>query len=455
MTDLNQVRNKNIIVVGGNAAGPAAAAKAKRSDPSANVILFEASEFISTGTCEMPYVLSGEIQDYKKIIFYDKERFKSEKGVTVYTKHFVESVDRKNKMISVLNKNDSNHYRFPYDKLILTTGSLAKKLPELNKYYSNVFVLKNVENLISIQKFLNANKPKRVIIIGSGYIGLEVAEALHSLGLKVYLIEKNNLPLPDSEFEIQKLINENIEKNGIDFIGGYKNLVVKDGQVIESINVDGRIIEADFIVQAIGFEPNNLLAVAANLSLGRFTGINVDQKLKTTDSNIFAAGDNIEVINKITNQKEYIPLATIAHELGHIAGANAAGANISYSPVVKNIALKIFDNTYSQVGLTSDNAKKHNFRFAEVNAVASNLIKIMPKSKKVFGKIIYEIGSHKILGASFFGGNEVIGYSDLISSAISANFTAEKLATVNYNYTPHRSPFINLLSILGRKISEK
>jgi len=454
MISPNQNKRKNILIVGGNAAGPAAAAKAKRVDPTANVVLFEASDFISTGTCEMPYVLSGEIDDYKKIIFYDKEKFKSEKGVTIYTNHLVESINRRSKEISVINKIDGTKYNFPFDKLILTTGSQAKQLPDLNSNYSNVFVLKNIDNLISIQKFIKEKKPGTVLIIGSGYIGLEAADVFNSIGIKVYLVEKNNLPLPESEIEIQKLILDTIEKKSIEFIGGFKNISFKSNEFVESANIDGRLVEPDFIIVSVGSEPNNSLAIASGLFVGKFGGISVDQKLKSSDQNIFAAGDNIEVINKITNLKDYIPLATVAHELGHIAGANAAGEHLSYSPIVKNIALKIFNNTYSQVGITSDSARNYSFRFAEVNAIARNIIKVMPESQNVFGKIVYEINSKRILGASFFGGNEVVGYSDLIASLIFGNISAEKLAHINYNYTPPKSPFINLLSILGRKILE-
>ncbi|PJA95796.1 MAG: hypothetical protein CO129_09510, partial [Ignavibacteriales bacterium CG_4_9_14_3_um_filter_34_10] len=232
MISPNQNKRKNILIVGGNAAGPAAAAKAKRVDPTANVVLLEASDFISTGTCEMPYVLSGEIDDYKKIIFYDKEKFKSEKGVTIYTNHLVESINRRSKEISVINKIDGTKYNFPFDKLILTTGSQAKQLPDLNSNYSNVFVLKNIDNLISIQKFIKEKKPGTVLIIGSGYIGLEAADVFNSIGIKVYLVEKNNLPLPESEIEIQKLILDTIEKKSIEFIGGFKNISFKSNEFV-------------------------------------------------------------------------------------------------------------------------------------------------------------------------------------------------------------------------------
>ncbi|MBT8379816.1 MAG: FAD-dependent oxidoreductase, partial [Ignavibacteria bacterium] len=162
-----------IIVVGGNAAGPAAAAKAKRINPNADVILFEASEFISTGTCEMPYVLSGEIDDYRKIVFFSSESFMNKKGVKVFVKHLVEEIDSQKKQVTVKNLLDDQISTFSYDTLILTTGSKARMLPVFDKQVKNIFTFKSVNDLIRINKYLSEGKVKNALVIGSGYIGLE------------------------------------------------------------------------------------------------------------------------------------------------------------------------------------------------------------------------------------------------------------------------------------------
>ncbi len=449
------MNNKKIIIVGGNAAGPSAAAKAKRVNPQAEVLMFESSEYISTGTCELPYVLSGIIESPDKIVFYDSDKFRDEKGVNVHTNAFVESIDRRNKRISVSYKN-GNKKEFEYDKLILSTGAVAKKLPIFHDEYENVFNLKNVADLKKLKIFIQSDKVKTAAIIGSGYIGIETAEALSNLNINVTIVEQADLPLNTSEIEIQKLILESLKKNKIDFIGNVKNIKpIIISSKVTSLNVDNRILECDLIISAIGFEPNNFLAVSSGIKIGEFNGIKVDSKLKTSDSSIFAAGDNIEVINKITNKAYYLPLATIAHEYGHIAGANAAGENNSAKPIIKNIAVKIFENVYSSVGLSSQEAYKNKMNFLEVNALAPNLVKVMPESRNVFGKIIYDRFSEKILGASFFGGNEVTGYADLISALIHQNSKASVLSEISYNYTPPNSPFINLLSVLGRKTIRK
>ena len=449
------MNNKRIIIVGGNASGPSAAAKAKRVNPSAEVLMFEASPYISTGTCELPYVLSGLIENTEKIVFFDADKFKDEKGVDVHVNAFVQSIDRRNKEISVVYKS-GNKKVFGYDKLILTTGAKVKKLSVLTEELLNLFNLKNVSDVNLIKDFILKHKVKNTIIIGGGYIGMEAAEALNKLNLNVTLIEKNEFPMNSSEREIQKLIFETITKNNVNFIGNVKKIrpIISD-QLIKSINVDNRIIDCDLVIAATGFEPNNYLALSTGIKVGNFGGIKVDSKLKTNDASIYAAGDNIEVTNSITNKPMYLPLATLAHEYGHIAGANAAGENNSVRPVVKNIAVKIFENVYSSVGLSSKEAITEKINFDEVSEIVPNLVKVMPNSKKVFGKILYDKFSLRLLGASFYGGSEVTGYADLISALINQKSKVSALSEINYNYTPPNSPFINLLSVLGRKITRK
>lgn len=448
--------NKNIIVIGGNATGPAAAAKAKRTDPYANVLLFEASEFISTGTCELPYVLSGEIKDYNNIVFYSAKSFEEEKGVKVYTNSLVTNIDRRNKTITVTNTSTNQSYNFTYDKLILTTGSISKRLSQLPINLENVFSFKSVGDLIKVKSFIDKYNPKRVLVIGAGYIGIEISEALKNIGLEVILLEKEKLPMPGSEAEIQNLILQTLLKNKIQFFGN--SIDVKYYFVeskLRSVKIDGWNYEIDFAIQSLGVKPNTTLALSVKLDLGNFGGIKVDSKLRTNDSNIYAAGDCIEVINKITNRNDYLPLATLAHEHGHIAGENAAGGNSFIHPVINNIAVKIFENNFVSVGLNSIQAIKNNFNVLSVSAIVPNIIKVMPNSKNVFGKIIYEKDSLRILGANFFGDKEVIGFGDLISSFIYHKNKITDLAEINFNYTPPSSPFINLLSVLGRKAKKE
>jgi len=441
------ISGKKIIVVGGNAAGPAAAAKAKRFNPSAKVVLYEAANFISTGTCEIPYVLSGEINSYEDIVYYSAGTFLNRKGVEVFINHLVESIDRRGKNITVKDLQTGETIIQPYDSLILSTGSLARRIPGFHKELKNVFHLKTIHDLIEVKKYIELN---------SVYIGIEASEALDKQDLKVTLLEREKLPLPNAEAEISKKVLTELESNSVRFIGGIKNIepFIKNDEVF-SIKYDDEQLQTDLVLLTVGISPNNSLAANAKLELGKFGGIKIDRKLRTTDRNIFAAGDNIEIVNAITGKPDYFPFATYAHAYGHIAGENAAGGNVNAEPVIKNVGVKIFNNYYTSVGLDSRDAENSRFKTEMVSAEIPNLVKVMPESRNVFGKIIYDVESSRILGGSFYGGKEVSGYADLIASAMYSKQKIDFLEKVNYNYTPPVSPFINLLSVLGRKAINK
>lgn len=444
-------RPVKIIVVGGNAAGPAAAAKAKRFNPNAEVLLFEASEFISTGTCEMPYVISGDVDDFRKLIFFSPETFQQEKGVKVLIKHFVEGIDTKKKKVIVNNLIDNEKVEYDYDKLILATGSKAKTLPGFDTHLKNIFTLKNIDDLVRIDDYIKENSVNKAIIIGSGFIGIETADALSKRNISVKIFEKAKLPLPIADKEFSEEILKILNQNDVKFFDGVSEIepIITSNKLI-AIKINDKIIETDMVLISIGFRPDNYLANSAKLELGKSGAIKVDQYLKTSDRFIYAAGDNVEFVNSVTRKSDYVPLATHAYDLGHIAGENAAGGNIKYEPFVKNISVKIFDSYLALVGLSSAEAKENNYDVKASFAKARNLVNVMPGSEYVIGKVISEKESGRIIGASFLGGKEVSGYADLISSLVKLRTPASYLSKINYNYTPPLSPFVNLLKILGK-----
>lgn len=448
-------QQKKIIIIGGNAAGPSAAAKAKRINPDAEVILFESSEFISTGTCELPYLFSGEINNYKDIVFFTADKFFKEKGVKVFNNHHVKQIDTKFKEISVIEKNTGSTVEYHYDKLIITTGSVANELQNLPFFLENVFSLKSVTDYLKIKSYLDKSG-KNILVIGSGYIGLETADSLKNAGFNITILEKEEFPLPASDFEIQSLVQELITKEGINFLSGDENadFIIKNNKLVQ-LKFNGRYIDFDAAIVCAGVKPNIKLAEDAGIKIGILGGIVVDNHLKTSDPNIYAAGDVIEIKNAISKQPDLIPLATHAHHYGHIAGGNAAGGNNIAEPVVPNSVFKLFDKFIAQIGLNEEKAKELFFNACSVSTVAKNKVHVMPGSTKVFGKVIFNKSDGLILGASFIGSNEVSGYADIISTMINNKIKAEKLADINYNYTPPLSPFVNILSVLGRKIKEK
>ncbi len=448
-------RPVKIIVVGGNAAGPAAAAKAKRYNLNAEVLLFEASEFISTGTCEMPYVLSDEIDDYRKIIFFSPSSFQQEKGVKVFVRHFVQEIDTKRKVIVVKDLTEDKVIEHDYDRLILATGSRAKSLPGFNTQLKNIFTLKNINDLIRLDEYIKENQVIKSIIIGSGYIGLEAAEALVKRNVLVKIIERESKPLPGADKEFSDEILKILNQNNIEFVGGVNEVEpVITGDKLIAVRLGDKFIETDLVLLSVGFEPDTFLAQSAKLELGKSGAIKVDQYLRTSDRFIYASGDNVEIINAVTGKPDYIPLATHAYDLGHIAGENAAGGNVKYDPIVKNVSVKIFDKFFASVGLSSEEARRNGFEFEESFAKARNLVNVMPGSDYVIGKVLADKNSKRIIGASFLGGKEVSGYADLLSALIKLKSSCINSFQNKLQLHSTAFAFLNLLNIIGKKYSD-
>ncbi|OGU67421.1 MAG: hypothetical protein A2W30_09300, partial [Ignavibacteria bacterium RBG_16_36_9] len=339
--------------------------------------------------------------------------------------------------------------------LILATGSIAKSLPGFDTQLKNIFTLKNINDLVRLDDYIKKEPVKSAVIIGSGYVGLEAAEALIKRNVQVKFIERESKPLPGADKEFSDEILKILQSNKVEFLGGVKEVEpVITGDKLIAVRIGDKFIETDLVLLSVGFEPDTFLAQSAKLELGKSGAIKIDQYLRTSDRFIYAAGDNVEVINAVSSKPDYIPLATHAYSLGHIAGENAAGGNTKYEQLVKNISVKIFDKFYASVGLSLDEAKRNGFEIEETIAKARNLVNVMPGSDYVFGKVLADKNSKRIIGASFLGGKEVSGYADLLSALIKLKVHASTLSKINYNYTPPLSPFVSLLNIIGKKFSD-
>lgn len=446
---------RKVVIIGGSAAGPAAAAKAKRVNPKNEVILYEQGPYISIGTCELPYVLSGEIESVEKIVFFTPESFEAEKGAKVKINHRVESIDKHKKKIFVRDLSTQKMFEDNYDKLILCTGSRKKYHPNFQQVLENVFYLKTVNDARKILNFISENKISRSLLIGAGYTGLESLEFLKKISNEIYVADVSLYPLPGFDLEVQKILLNEIQDRGITFLGNAKNIypIVKNNRVV-SVKIDKELIEIDFVLITIGYEPNSSLASLANLSINPDGSIRVDDKQRTSDDNIYAAGDCSSVKEFITKKNVWIPLATYAHNHGHIAGANAAGEPSSSYPVVRNMGFRFFDLSIAQVGLTQKELNESKFNWATVSAIGSSRIKVMPKGKKHFIKVYFNKENKKILSASLIGGEDIIGKANLISFAIKNNVTIDKFFNSEFLYTPSLSPFIESLSIISNKARE-
>ncbi len=445
-------KRSGFVVIGGNAAGAAAAARLKKLNPSEEVILFEKSQYISTGTCEMPFYFSGEIQSPDKLVFFNSESFEREKGVKVFTETEVTFIDRVKKEVLFIDKS-GNQGSLPYGKLIIATGSKAVIPPQFEGSYKNVFTLKSISDLYGIHGYFSSKIPQRIAVIGGGYIGLEICDTLSVKHDDITLIEQAERIMPSASPEFSAILTEILRQKKINVITGASDLKAfeREGKIVK-IKSGSLLIDTCFVILAAGFSPETGLAFRSGLGRGPAGGIKTDLFQRTDDKDIYTAGDCSEYRDFITNRNILFYSATASYRSGHAAAENISGFKRQIGGLVRNLSFRFFDNYAGVSGISEKEAKIHGFVTDSVTVIADNMPKVMPETRKTFGKIIYRKSDRMILGAEFIGGKEVSGYLDIISVMIKNRIPAGRLSEMDFNYTPALSPFVNLLTIAGKKI---
>lgn len=448
---------KNILVVGGLAAGPSAAAKAVRTNPNAQVTLFEATETVSYGMCEAPYVIGGIIDDERKLVSYTPEKLEEQKGIRVKTLHLVETIIPTKKTIVVRDLRHRTHVEYEYDKLILATGSKSRKLKVENENARNVFHLTSREDTLSILRYLKDEKPTSAVIIGGGYIGMEMAEALRLRNLDVTLLHRYRLPMVGLELTTREKIFDVLEHNGVHFVSNAKVEALhigRDGKVQHVITNRGTY-ECDIVILSLGVEPNVALAKSAKIRLGPTGAIATDERQQTNVDSIYAAGDCCEVKNIVTGKPMYLPLATLASKTGWVAGENAAGGRATFKGAIRAMAVKIFDLEVAQVGISSDEAKEARFHVATETISAYSKIGIMPNSSKVTIHLIFDRRSQRVLGANVYGKEGAVLRANTLGVAIQHKLTLDDISRLDLIYAPPYAPLWDPILVAANQAKKK
>ncbi len=435
-------RSPKILVVGGLAAGPSAAAKAKRVNPYAEVTLFEATENVSYAICESPYAIGNLIKDESKLIILTPEKLESEKNIVVKTLHNVEKILPTNKKILVRNLRTREIDEYTYDELIICTGSIPKRLNVEGENARNIFNLKNRDDVLKILHYILNNNVKDVIIIGGGYIGLELVEAFKRQGMDVTILHQFNLPMEGLEKETREIILEELKTNRVEFIPNIKveAFIQDESYKVKYILTNRGSFEADLILSSIGVEPNTGLAKTAGIRVGVFGGIITDARQRTNIEHIYAAGDCCEVINVVIGKNMYIPLATVASRTAWVAGENAAGGKASYNGAIRAVAVKVFNLEVAHVGISSEEAIKFGYRPLTSLIQAPTQVKIISDEFKVFIHLIFDKSSGRILGANIYGRRGVLPRANVLSVAIQQKMTIDEISQLDMIYSPMLSP---------------
>ena len=426
------------IIIGGDAAGMTAAMQIKRLEPKANLVVFEKGMDTSYGACGIPYFLGGEVESIEKLVVVSPEDFREKRGLDVRTQAEVISIDPQAKKITVqTEKGKEDHF---YDRLLIATGS-SPIMPAWPKSgLKNIFGLRNLADARRLAGALSGSI-KRIGIVGAGYVGLETAEAFAKKGFDVTVIEKNAMPLSGTDKTIGQKIVDELKSHNVRLLLGATVSAFDGNERVKKIITDQGDIDVDLAIVSLGVKPNSDLAKNAGIELGPAGSIKVDEAMKTSAPNIYAAGDCAQSIHGVTGQAVYIPLALPANRMGRVAGANMTGASEKMPPVIGSAVTRVFDLTIAFTGLTSSQAKRMNRNHACFGKEVGSTAHYMKSARKVFAQIIIDPETGKMLGAEMAGRDNTVGSRiNTVATAISSGMNIWDFANLDLAYAPPFNP---------------
>jgi NADPH-dependent 2,4-dienoyl-CoA reductase/sulfur reductase-like enzyme len=421
-----------IIVIGAVAAGTSAAAKARRNDEHAEIVVYEQDSFISYSGCGMPYYLGGEVQDANELTPRDPAFFKSKYNVDVNILHEVLAVCPDEKSVRVRNMTTDEVFSDTYDKLVLATGATAIVPPIKGANLAHVFTLRNIGDMNRIKAYIDTAVPKTAAIIGTGFVGLEVCENLKRLGMDLTLIEKRPQVTPGLDSDMAASVQEHIEKNGVLVYTGASVTEITPNAVTLA---DGTDIQADMVLLSTGVRPNTGLAKAAGIQLGVADSIRVNRMMQTNLPDIYACGDCIEHFHVVTGKPIYRPLGTTANKTGRIAGDCVTGGNLPFQGVLGTGIFRIFDRTVAQTGLSEREAKELGYDVVICHNIKPNKPEYM-RGQEMIIKGVADQSDGRLLGVQIVGGEGVDKRLDVFVTAITYQAKAEDLFHLDLGYAP-------------------
>lgn len=429
---------KRIIVIGGLSAGPSAAAKARREDENAEIILFEKGANISYATCGMPYAFSGVIEDRSNLIVVKPELLQNRFNIDVRLSEEIIKIDTDNKVVY------SKKGDYSYDTLVFATGarSIVPPIKNIEKA-TNWSTCRSMVDYDKITEEGLASNSKHITVIGAGLIGVEVAENLCEAGKQVTLIEGDSQVLNMWQPKFGKIAKDVLKENGIEVITGglVSEFELNKDWKIDGVKIKGgKTIKTDFVILSVGIKPNTDLLLENNAEHIGNGALKVNEKMETSLKDVYAAGDNVAIKNLQTNEFDYFPLGTHSNKAGRAAGANAVGGNLQFNGAYKTAIIKVFDYTLARTGLNPKALNNLKIPFKTVLTIAGSTPGYYPGQKDLFTEIYYNAETEEILGAELFGEVGVDKRVDVLSTAIYAKLKITDLAQLDLAYAPPFSP---------------
>lgn len=421
------------LIVGGVAGGAGTAARLRRLDESAEIIMFDKGPYVSYSNCCLPYRLSGTVDKTEKLVLMNPERFARQYNIQARVMNEVLSIDREGKKVRVKDLEKDAEYEESYDKLVLATGAnaIVPKIPGIEG--ANLFTVKTVTDIDRLHTFIHDGGVKKVTVIGGGFIGVEVAVNLVEAGYQAALIEAAPQILNPYDMDMVQILHKEMLDKGVDLIVGDK-AVSFEGSVITLES--GRVVEGDAVVMAVGIKPDSTLAREAGLELNEREAIQVDANYRTSDPDIYAVGDAIGVYNGITGKPMQLPLAGPAQKQARQAADHICGRPVRNTGYIGSSCIKVFDYNAASTGLTAAQCEKEGISYDIVYVIPQDRVGLMPGSTPMHYKLIYEVPSGRVLGAQAISKGDAPKLVDIAATLIKFGGTVDDLRDLELCYAP-------------------
>lgn len=439
-----------VVIVGGVAAGATAAARLRRLDEQAEILIFERSGYISYANCGLPYYIGDVITDPEALTLQSPEQFFARFRVQVRVRHEVTALHPERKTVSVTDLATGRTFEESYDKLILAPGArpTQPRLPGVG--LERVFTLRTVEDTFRIKEFIQKNKPRSVVLAGGGFIGLELAENLRELGMEVTIVQRPKQLMNPFDADMAALIHAEMRRHGVQLaLGSTVEGFASTNSGVEVLRKDEPSLQADMVVLAIGVTPDTALAKSAGLALGIKGSILVNDRMETSVPDIYAAGDAVQVRHAVTGQDALISLAGPANKQGRIIADNICGMNSRYTGSQGSSVVKVFSMTAAATGVNEKNARNAGFDPEAVILSPMSHAGYYPGGRLMTMKLVYDRPTLRVLGAQIVGYEGVDKRIDVLATAIHAGMTAPQLKELDLAYAPPYSSAKDPVNMAG------
>jgi NADPH-dependent 2,4-dienoyl-CoA reductase/sulfur reductase-like enzyme len=444
---------ERLAVIGGDAAGMTAASQARRMrDPEdLSIVAFEKGPYTSYSACGIPYLVGGVVEEVDELIVRSPEQF-AERDIEAHTNHEVTAIDLERREVTVRDLENKGDRTEGFDQLMIATGATPRQLEIPNWDAEGIFGVQTIEHGAEIERFVEERKPGRAVVVGGGYIGLEMAEAFKSRGMETTCVELASQPMTMLDPDMGRIVGDAMRDIGIE-VHTHERVVafeVNEGEV-DAVVTENMTIETDIVVLGLGVAPNSVLAEKAGLEIGESGGIVVDRRMQTSVDGVWSAGDCAEKFHLVSRKPVSIALGTHANKEGRVAGINIAGGHGSFPGVVGTAVSKVCDLEVAATGLNEKDAADAGFKYVTATVDSSTRAGYFPNASAIRTKIVCEKRSGRLLGAQIVGREGAAKRIDVLATALWNEMTVDEMLNLDLSYAPPFAPVWDPVLITARE----